>query len=457
MRTRCLVLASLASAVIAYAEPGETLFDLDPITPRSNGLFGYAVAVDDGRIAVGALRDRVGVATMGVVYIYDAATGVRLDQLAAMNASSFEFLGCEVAIDDGIVIGGAYGLGVNGSFSGGAYTFDLQAGAQLARLLPNDGAPMDFGGWSVGISEGRAIVGARGSDVAGTDSGSAYLFDAATGVQLLRLAPDDHQASQFFGIATAIEANIAVVGASRDNEAATDAGAVYVFNADTGQQLRKILPPEPDVGTAFGEFVALDNGRLLVGEPFRTSASGAAYLYDVHTGQVLQTLIPAGLDAGDRFGTSVDLDGDIAIIGAYRDDDAASDAGAAYLFDLTTGQQIAKVTSTDGEQDDWFGWSVGIGSGVGVAGARLANNGANDSGGATVFETEDAGTNQCPADFNNDGVVDGADFGAFGAAFGSASGDPSYNLNADFNGDGQVDGADFGAFGAEFGRTDCLD
>ena len=67
------------------------------------------------------------------------------------------------------------------------------------------------------------------------------------------------------------------------------------------------------------------------------------------------------------------------------------------------------------------------------------------------------GTNDCPADFNNDGVVDGADFGAFGAAFGSISGNLEFDPDADFNDDGLIDGADFGAFGAQFGRSDCLD
>ena len=73
------------------------------------------------------------------------------------------------------------------------------------------------------------------------------------------------------------------------------------------------------------------------------------------------------------------------------------------------------------------------------------------------FEFEPVDVNTCAADFNNDGQVDGSDFGAFGAAFGSVSGDGNYNPAADFNDDGQIDGADFGAFGAEFGRTDCLD
>ena len=64
--------------------------------------------------------------------------------------------------------------------------------------------------------------------------------------------------------------------------------------------------------------------------------------------------------------------------------------------------------------------------------------------------------NVCVFDFNNDGSIDGADFGAFGAAFGSMAGDMNYAAQADSNNDGVVDGADFGSFGAEFGRTDCL-
>ena len=63
--------------------------------------------------------------------------------------------------------------------------------------------------------------------------------------------------------------------------------------------------------------------------------------------------------------------------------------------------------------------------------------------------------NDCAADFDGNGVVDGADFGTFGAAFGSSSGDASYLPEADFDGNGVIDGADFGTFGAEFGRTDC--
>ena len=65
--------------------------------------------------------------------------------------------------------------------------------------------------------------------------------------------------------------------------------------------------------------------------------------------------------------------------------------------------------------------------------------------------------NACSADFNDDGVVDGADFGQFGAAFGAAANTPEFNPAADFNTDGVIDGADFGVLGGQFGRMDCLD
>ncbi len=52
-------------------------------------------------------------------------------------------------------------------------------GDQLAKLMANDGEAGDAFSWSVAISGTTAIVGARWDDDNGTDSGSAYLFDAA--------------------------------------------------------------------------------------------------------------------------------------------------------------------------------------------------------------------------------------------------------------------------------------
>jgi hypothetical protein len=52
-------------------------------------------------------------------------------------------------------------------------------------------------------------------------------------------------------------------------------------------------------------------------------------------------------------------------------------------------------------------------------------------------------------DSNNDGIVDGTDFAAFGAAFGQTVANSPF----DFNNDGTIDGTDFAAFGNRFGAT----
>ncbi len=79
---------------------------------------------------------------------------------------------------------GAQNYDDNGSNSGSAYLFDISDPAnptQTAKLLPDDAAMGDNFGWSVAVSGTTAVVGAIWDDDNGTNTGSAYLFDATTG------------------------------------------------------------------------------------------------------------------------------------------------------------------------------------------------------------------------------------------------------------------------------------
>jgi hypothetical protein len=72
---------------------------------------------------------------------------------------------------------------------------------------------------------------------------------------------------------------------------------------------------------------------------------------------------------GDRFGWSVALSDGLAVIGAYEYTGVGSFSGAAYLFDTTTGNQIAKLTASDAVTNDQFGYSVAIDGAHVVVGA----------------------------------------------------------------------------------------
>ncbi len=81
--------------------------------------------------------------------------------------------------------------------------------------------------------------------------------------------------------------------------------------------------------------------------PVVWSAAAYADLGD----QLFKLLADDGTE-GDSFGVSVAISDAIAIVGAAGDDDNGDDSGSAYLFDTTTGEQIAKVLAEDGEEGD---------------------------------------------------------------------------------------------------------
>jgi len=63
-------------------------------------------------------------------------------------------------------------------------------------------------------------------------------------------------------------------------------------------------------------------------------------------GDQLFKLLPDDGAEEDWFGWSVAISGTTAIVGANKDDDNGPDFGSAYLFDITTGQQIASCYPT---------------------------------------------------------------------------------------------------------------
>ena len=103
-----------------------------------------------------------------------------------------------------------------------------------------------------------------------------------------------------------------------------------------------------------------------------------------------QKLTASDGDANDRFGYSVDIDGDYAIVGATYDDDDGSRSGSAYIFnrDGNTWTQQAKLTALDGAAGDWFGYSVSISNDHVVIGSPGDDDGGSKSGSAYVFKRD---------------------------------------------------------------------
>ena len=274
----------------------------------------------------------------------------------------------------------------------------MPAGAQteVAELLASDGQPGDELGVGVDISGDIAIVGAYFDDDNGDASGSAFVFRSTDSVwsQEMKLLPSDGAAGDQFGLTAAARQDVVLVGAQQGDGIGPGTGAAYVFrfNGSTWIQEQKLFASDGFVGDLFSRGVALGDDIAVVGA-FRDddngSQSGSAYVFrfDGSTWVEEAKLLPSDGAAVDNFGISVAVDGNVVLVGSYRDDDNGNQSGSAYVFrfDGSTWLQEQKLLALDGTEADNFGLSVALSADTALIGARVADGLAAFTGAAYVF------------------------------------------------------------------------
>ncbi len=233
--------------------------------------------------------------------------------------------------------------------------------AEVRKLTPDQALNASVGfGKTVAISGDRAII----SSV----FGDTWLFDTTTGNQISLL--NTGAIGQQLGASIAMAGNLAAVG----NNRAGSAGEVFLFDTLTGGLVRTIPAPADGQIHEFGTSVAFHGNTVLIGDTGVNTSGGAVHVYDVTTGNLLSTLTPSNpASSSGIFGNSMAVSGDTAVIGARNE--GFSTEGAAYLFDLTTGQQIDRLSAADaGITSTMFGQSVAISGGIAIVGTFADDN-----------------------------------------------------------------------------------
>jgi len=358
------------------------LYKLLPSDGATNDSFGRSISLSGNLALVGAHLDDDNGSDSGSAYLFDVTTGEQLYKLLPSDGRRGAYFGVSVSLAGNLALVGAYRDYNNGSYSGCAYLFDVTTGEQLYKLLPSDGVMSDYFGVSVSLVGNRALIGAYEDDDNGFESGSAYLFDITTGEQLLKLLPSDGIAYNRFGASVSLNGNLALIGTYWGESA-------YLFDITTGEQLYKLLPSDDETGSWFGRSVSLSENLALIGACAGDDngyRSGSAYLFGVTNGVQLQKLLPSDGAKLDYFGRSVSLSGNLALVGASEDDDNGVSSGSAYLFDVTTGECLQKLLSSDGSQFDYFGYSVSLNGSQVLVGAYHDGDNGSVSGSAYLFD-----------------------------------------------------------------------
>jgi hypothetical protein len=224
------------------------------------------------------------------------------------------------------------------------------------------------------------------------------------------LLASDAAAEDQLGFAVATDGDFVFVGARRDDNVETNAGAIYVYEVrSTGvlAEIAKLLASDGDRNDQLGFSVAVDDGVVVAGAAAADGFTrGAAYVFERPPGGwngiILSSakLVPSDRGTSDQVGYDVAIDGDTVAVGAPGDDDTAGQEGAVYIFERPLAGWAGVVAETaklvpaprSGANSGELGRSVAIEAGVVVSGSTSQTQGSDTrQGRGLVFVEPPAG------------------------------------------------------------------
>ena len=382
------VLIGLACTAVEAA-PGDLLQTFLNPTPGSHNdyYFGGSVVPVGDNVLVTSPWDDLAAERGGAAYLFDGDTGTLLQTFLEPAPADLNQFGSSAAVVGEDILIGSYS-GERDS-SGVAYLFDSSNG-QLLQTFPNPSpANGDRFAHSVAALANNVLVGAYGDDTGATDAGAAYLFHSNTGTLLQTFSNPSPAVFEHLGGSVAAVGNNVLLGAPSNPPGATNVGAAYLFNGTTGGLLQSFTNPTPGDISWFGISVAAVGDNVLVGAHWDDTGAentGAAYLFDSVTGELLQTFLNPTPANDEHFGQSVAAIGNIVLVGAPEDNAGAPGAGAAYLFNATTGELLQTILNPSPEDGDMFGYVVSAFGDNILVGTPHANIGGTNAGVVYLFE-----------------------------------------------------------------------
>ena len=192
-------------------------------------------------------------------------------------------------------------------------------------------------------------------------------------------SPNDGSAG--FGNKVSISGNFAIIG--KDYDSSTTGSAVIFRRDDEGNwfEVQKLVAEDRHEGDWFGYSVDIDGQYAIVGAMYQdydeasenyNYNTGAAYVFKMDGCGVwkqVQKLVDTNRRTEDLYGISVSMSDGVAIVGAYLDDedatenDSISNAGSAFIYSLEADgywRLKQKIVSHDRKEEQWFGRSLDL-------------------------------------------------------------------------------------------------
>jgi hypothetical protein len=314
---------------------------------------------------IGADRDDDNGTSSGTVYAYDATNySAAPTKIQPSDAAGAQYFGKSISVAGTTLVIGAEG---DNGYAGAFYVYDSSNLSGTPTKVTSPG----------GSFFGRNVV-ATANYIAATSSGGVFLYDPSN----LSASPTTVTTSNLFSN----EDRIAIVGnylALADGNWNGQRGKVYVYDlSNLSAAPTELTSPTQTLYRRFGQSIAAAGTKLVVG----SIDEYKAYVFDSANWSTSPTTLTPFDGLSNDFGNFVGGSADYIIIGARGDDAAATNAGAAYIYDATNlSTQATKLTGV--ASNDNFGMDMAVFGDSIAIGAPNADIGSNsDQGAVYVYD-----------------------------------------------------------------------
>ncbi len=219
-----------------------------------------------------------------------------------------------------------------------------------------------------------------------------------------KITASDGTDGDSFGFPVALDGGTALIGARRHDNVVTGPGAAYIYEQDENgiwQEVQQLIALDGTAGDLFGFDLAIEGDVAVVGAFYQNNRSGAVYIFyrdyggAGNWGQVAKLTSPSPW-AGEEFGVAVAIQGDTLIVGACAE---SGTLGAVYIYNqdsndpntwnLTKTLDESNVTSL--AAGDYFGIDVALDGDTLLVGAHYDDEYGSGSGSVYVFYRNQGG------------------------------------------------------------------
>ena len=350
-----------AGAAYVFFKDGPIWIEQQKLTASDSydGLnFGHSVDFDGDTVVIGAYGLSNNYTGAAYVFVKDGSSWIEQAKLLPPgNFNEYEesLFGESVAVSGDTIFVGARLDDEKGNNAGAAYVFQREGSSWsfYDKLTAVDGSDSDYFGCSIALEEDIVLIGAYGDDDNGSNSGSAYVYARSNGVwsEQAKLTTSDSAANDWFGLSLDLSGETAVIS-GEDNSS-------YVFSKEGSawnQEAKFTTEPNPLNNT-----ISIYDNRIIVGTFKNNTDLSAAYVYKKMDDSWFQEAILSPIDqhANDCFSCSISFDGNIALVTG----DGGYQATAVYSFEFYIDSPASisgKTSATLNQGSATFGTLIAI-------------------------------------------------------------------------------------------------